>query len=274
MSGRENRFTRKQSLKTNFETYSNTLKELCYQKTRFITDIEFATKGCGDREIFLRHDVDYTLERLLTLARLEKKCGVISTYYFLVSDIPGYDINDTQFSECINGLRKEGHGVGVHVSLTNGVKIADISSEINLFTIASGVRPSSFTLHNPTLLDMNSLPEIVDGVINVSHPKRFENCPYSSDSNGIPKGFMLNVKDSKSRESGVRGCLLTHPIWWVHARYISPREKIIWALLMKLRRELECYDMLLAANGRINSKHGLASRILRFLFVFADKYYA
>ena len=274
MSEREHQFTKKQTLKTNFKSYTKALKGLCSQNTRFITDVEFSTKGCGNHEVFLRHDVDFTLERLLTLAKLEKEYGVISTYYFLVSDVPGYDINDTQFSECINGLRKEGHGVGVHINLTNGVDVKHISSEIDLFMRVSGIKPSSFTIHNPTLLDMKSIPEDVEGVINASHPKRFDNCPYSSDSNGIPKGFMKNIIDNESRDLAIRGCLLTHPIWWVHERDISPREKIIWSLLMKLRRDLDRYDMLLASCGRINSKRGLASKILRLLFIFIDMYFA
>ena len=261
-------------METNFETYGNILKELCSRNTRFISDVEFAAQGCGDSEVFLRHDVDFTLERILTLAQLEKSYRVSSTYYFLVTGMPGYDIGACHFRECIEGLQNNGHQVGVHISLRNGFSLAQISSEIDLFERSAGVRPSSFTVHNPTLLDMQAVPEVVDGVLNVSHPKRFEHCPYSSDSNGIPKGFILDVCDNRVPRSDIRGCLLTHPIWWVHARNIRPREKVIWALLMKLRRELDSYDMLLTTNGRINSKKGLAARALRCLFKLVDIYYA
>jgi hypothetical protein len=274
LSRQEHPYTRSKSLKTNFKTYRNLLEELCSRKTRFITDIEFAARGCSKCEIFLRHDVDFTLEGVLALAQLEASFGVTSTYYFLVSDIPGYNIFDSQFRECVACLQEKGHGVGVHVNLRNGIDIAHISSEIGLFMQSSGLRPSSFTVHNPTLLDMRSVPEAVEGILNVSHPHRFKGCPYSSDSNGIPKGFILDITGGIIRKSDISGCLLTHPIWWVHSRNISPREKVIWALLMKLRRDLSGYDMLLRDNGRINSKRGVAACALSCLFRFIDMYYS
>ena len=265
LSSRGRQYMRDSGIRTNLQSYAELLGMLNATGVAYLSDVEFCESSVTNKGIFLRHDVDFTLERVLVLARLENTHNVVSTYYFLVSGVPGYDIHDGQFQVCVKGIESEGHNVGVHINLGTDWSIEDIKRDIRLFKHSAGVVPKSFTIHNPTLVDMRAIPMMVDGVYNASHPKLFEGCPYSSDSNGIPKGFMRCLLESQSVDIGDRACLVTHPIWWVHKRDLTPRERIIWSLLINLKRQVDDYDRLLEVNGRVNKKGGLLGTCLKLV---------
>jgi len=65
------------------------------------------------RVVILRHDVDYSLEKALELARFEKSIGIQSTYFLLLSsDL--YNIASKKSLNYINEIIGLGHEIGLH----------------------------------------------------------------------------------------------------------------------------------------------------------------
>ncbi len=53
-----------------------------------------------DRLVILRHDVDLSVEKALSFAKLEHDLGVVSTYFILLSSF-WYNIADEHTRKCI-----------------------------------------------------------------------------------------------------------------------------------------------------------------------------
>ena len=67
----------------------------------------------GSGRVFVRHDVDLSLERAVALARLERDWGVVSTYHVMLSS-PFYDVHAPASRVALAELQSLGHEVGLH----------------------------------------------------------------------------------------------------------------------------------------------------------------
>lgn len=66
----------------------------------------------GPREVILRHDVDLSPERALSMARREADLGVSATYFFLVT-APVYDLLEPRQFEAMRTIEALGHEIGL-----------------------------------------------------------------------------------------------------------------------------------------------------------------
>ena len=102
--------------------------------------------GCGDwddcgKVIILRHDVDYSLERVLPIAELEAKHGVQSTYFVLLRG-QFYNVLSDRELVIIAKLVAMGHHIGLCFDETlycNSDWIAHILEEAKILKEATGV---------------------------------------------------------------------------------------------------------------------------------------
>ncbi|MHA1169120.1 MAG: hypothetical protein ACTSRU_14940 [Candidatus Hodarchaeales archaeon] len=69
--------------------------------------------------VFIRHDVDISLSRTKKMAELEKKMGVISTYFFRMH-AERYSFDEA--IPIIQNLHKEGFGIGLHYDMVTYTK--------------------------------------------------------------------------------------------------------------------------------------------------------
>ncbi len=69
----------------------------------------------GDGNIFLRHDVDWSPEKAVKMARIEADHGITATYFFLLTS-PLYNVHFSDNRDVIAEIEDLGHDVGLHFS--------------------------------------------------------------------------------------------------------------------------------------------------------------
>jgi len=116
-------------------------------------------------DVFLRHDVDLTLEAALELAHLEAERGVQATY-FLMTESVFYNLGSALGRETLRELRELGHAVGLHAVHPRAER------DDRFDAVLAWHNPEPQYVHDP-----------VEGVVNVMQPPWFTKGRYRSDSN-------------------------------------------------------------------------------------------
>jgi len=70
--------------------------------------------GTRERVVYLRHDVDSSLSKAISLARIEAELGVQSTYFVMVNS-PIYTLFEEKSLILMQEIKALGHWVGLHV---------------------------------------------------------------------------------------------------------------------------------------------------------------
>jgi len=89
------------------QTYKMLCLELKKHEYKFITFGDYCSDAVPRKFVILRHDVDRSPERALTMAGCEKELNILSSYYFRVVR-SGYD------EEAIKRIADMGHEIGYH----------------------------------------------------------------------------------------------------------------------------------------------------------------
>jgi len=160
-----------------------------YRWTRFDREPE-----PGD--LFLRHDVDLSLEAALQLARLEREHDAAATY-FLMTESVFYNLASFEGRDAVAELRDLGHAVGLHAVYPDATRDERFDAVI--------------AWHNP---DPEYVFEPVDGAVNVMQPPWFTQGKYRSDSNAH---WREGCPHEELRAGAFEWLqLLTHPEIWVY----------------------------------------------------------
>jgi len=116
-------------------------------------------------DLFLRHDIDLSLDAAVTMAVLEAEMG-IQTTYLLMTESVFYNLASKEGAAAIDRLRELGHRVGLHAVYPS---------------VALDDRFEPFvSWHNPSPEFMS---EEIPGAINVYGERYFSPQTYRSDSN-------------------------------------------------------------------------------------------
>jgi len=147
-------------------------------------------------DLFLRHDVDLSLEAALEMARLEHDLGVRATY-FLMTESTFYNLRSHVGLYAQRQLRQWGHAVGLHAVYPR----AGLDDRFD----------PTLSWHNP---DPGYMTAPVAGSTNVMGDVFFAPALYRSDSN-------QRWRHGCPHEELARGAfpwlqLLTHPEIWVY----------------------------------------------------------
>jgi len=147
-------------------------------------------------DLFLRHDVDLSLDAALALARLEAELGVRATYFLMTRSV-FYNLASEAGERALGELRALGHAVGHHAVYPH----VDLDGRFDRVV----------AWHNP---DPAFMSAPIDGAVNVMEPPWFDPQRYRSDSN-------QRWRHGSPREALARGefdwlQLLTHPEIWVY----------------------------------------------------------
>jgi hypothetical protein len=147
-------------------------------------------------DLFLRHDVDLSLEAALALAHLEAERGARATY-FLMTESVFYNLDSPLGRETLRELRDLGHDVGLHA----------VHPRATLDDRFDAV----LAWHNP---DPEYVNEPVDGVVNVMQAPWFTKGRYRSDSN---QRWREGCPHDELRAGTFEWLqLLVHPEIWVY----------------------------------------------------------
>jgi len=116
-------------------------------------------------DLFLRHDIDLSLDAALTMAELEAELDAQATYLLMTESV-FYTLASSEGAAAIERLRELGHAVGLHAVYPN----VDLDERLDAVV----------SWHNPKPEYMSAK---VPGAINVYAEPYFSPQTYRSDSN-------------------------------------------------------------------------------------------
>jgi len=147
-------------------------------------------------DLFLRHDVDLSLEAALEMARLEHELGVRATY-FLMTESGFYNLDSHVGKYAQRQLRQWGHAVGLHAVYPR----AELDRRFD----------KVIAWHNP---DPEYMSQPIGGAVNVMEEPYFTPGHYRSDSN---RQWREGCPDDELRDGRFEWLqLLVHPEIWVY----------------------------------------------------------
>jgi hypothetical protein len=147
-------------------------------------------------DLFLRHDVDLSLDAALTMAELEAAHDVRTTYLLMTESI-FYNLASSEGVAAIARLRELGHSVGLHAVHPN----FDLDDRFDAVV----------SWHNPKAEYMS---ETISGAINVYGEPYFAPPTYRSDSN---QHWRSGCPHEELRGGGFPWLqILVHPEIWVY----------------------------------------------------------
>jgi len=219
----------------------------------------------GERFVLWRHDVDYSLNRSLELARIEHQEGVSATY-FVNPHSEFYNLAESGQYQIIKQILSLGHDLGMHFDAAfHGVMS---EAELNCLVARDarnleelfGAKLVAFSFHNPIAAHLTCEAEQYGGLINC-YSRRFKSeVAYCSDSNGYWRFRRLY----DVLEAVTDPCLqvLTHPGWW-QDKPMPPRQRVFRGAYGRAAATMRLYDSGLQEHGRLN--HAGAADSLRFI---------
>jgi hypothetical protein len=147
-------------------------------------------------DLFLRHDVDLSLEAAVEMARIEHEAGARATY-FLMRESAFYNLDSHVGVAARQQLRQWGHHVGLHA--------------VHPRTDFDGRFDPVLAWHNP---DPEYVHEPVAGAVNVMEAPWFTKGNYRSDSN---QHWREGCPHDELRAGAFEWLqLLVHPEIWVY----------------------------------------------------------
>ncbi len=219
---------------------------------RFLRFAESSTEG----EVALwRHDIDFSPQRALALARVEASSGVRVTYFVQVSS-RYYSIFEPEIATVLRQIVTLGHDIGLHfdaeVCAHQAAPDFDrrIAFEARVLEEVAETSVAAFSLHNPTTLVGASLNEpFRAGLVNGSCSDLRALFSYCSDSNGLWR--FRTLAEMIADPSVGRLYALTHPEWW-QAEPMPPRQRLQRCIEGRSAFCERYYDGLLEDNQRPN----------------------
>ena len=146
--------------------------------------------------VYLRHDVDLSLEAALTLARLERELGASATYLLMTESV-FYNLDSALGRDTLRELRDLGHAVGLHAVHPRAARDDRFDAVV--------------AWHNP---DPDYVHEPVSGMVNVMQAPWFTKGRYRSDSN---QHWREGCPHDELRTGAFEWLqLLVHPEIWVY----------------------------------------------------------
>jgi hypothetical protein len=158
----------------------------------------FATFGeePAEGDLFLRHDVDLSLDGALRMAELEREEGATATY-FLMTESVFYNLASGEGAAAIERLRALGHRVGLHAVYPRATLDERFDAVV--------------AWHNP---DPGYMCAPIEDAINVMEERYFDPATYRSDSN---QHWRSGCPCDELRAGSFRWLqLLTHPEIWAY----------------------------------------------------------
>ena len=194
------------------------------------------------RFCLLRHDIDFSINRALVIAKLEADNDIKSTFY-INPHSEFYNLFEKQQADKIRNILALGHNLGLHfdASFYGGI---DLKFESHLVHERSQLenlfdcQVNSFSFHNTTEAILAFDDDKYAGMVNC-YSQKLRALPYCSDSTGIWRYDNLIKFIEKNSHQNLH--ILTHPGWWLGSDML-PRAKVHRACIGRAKSQLEIYD--------------------------------
>ena len=183
-----------------------------------IKDCGYAVVGYGEgdtlqKRCILRHDIDYSMEKSLRLAELERECGAKSTYFVLLrTDF--YNPFSARYEKMLRQIAGMGHTIGLHFDETAYPAGVDVPSairrEADVLEQATGEKITVVSMHRPSKATLTANYRI-EGMINSYSNEYFKSWKYISDSR---RRWRENAEEVISCGEYPNLHILTHAFWY------------------------------------------------------------
>lgn len=191
----------------------------------------------GEKILLLRHDIDQSPEKSLTLAEIEKKHGVKSTYFIWLTS-PFYNIFENHYSKILYEIMSLGHQIGLHFdersyNIKNGRELNyHVNMEVELIERYFQSKIYAVSMHKPSRWIIENDIKL-DNYINTYSKKYLKDFKYISDSRMEWREQCI----CKTIESRIYNKLhvLIHPLSWSY-KEISLDKKVIQFMAYKARK--------------------------------------
>ncbi|HLN89456.1 MAG TPA: hypothetical protein VK253_05260 [Candidatus Binatia bacterium] len=196
-------------------TLNNYIKLLRYLKETFHV-VRFCEAPRYDSYLILRHDIDYSPEVALSMARLEQGMGIKATYFALLYST-SYDATDGRIQNTLKEISRLGHEIGLHYlplqyqSYKRPVNDT-LQLEVEMLEKISGQKIHTISRHG--IWDRDPFFS-VRGLINANHPYwRSDLFVHESCRAWYPVEGLVKLLKFPPR----RAQLLIHPDNWTFER--------------------------------------------------------
>lgn len=172
----------------------------------------------GTPFVLMRHDVDMDLEKALNLAEIENKCGISSTYFFLLRT-DHYNVFSQSGTETVNKIIFLGHKLGLHFDCAayktnaNVTELAEYCrAEVKILEYWFNTKIEIVSYHRPNALVLSGDPQLSAPLPHSYMPLYNHEIQYFSDSRGEWKRGAPWQSEIIEQKKPLH--ILVHPIWW------------------------------------------------------------
>lgn len=169
----------------------------------------------SNRCVLLRHDIDFSPKAALSLAEIEHKHNVQSTYFILLST-GFYNPFHRKDYDIIQKIRDLGHKIGLHFdearyTISNREQLTRyVEKEVHIMSQGLDMKINVASMHRPSKWVLEKNVQF-DAVINSYGTEFFNDFKYLSDSRMNWREDVFRVVQSNTYD---RLHILTHPIWY------------------------------------------------------------
>lgn len=244
----------------NFQQYRNLLSETKKFYSFEIIQIGAESKASflnqiGKKVCFLRHDIDFSPQNALTIAKLEHELNVSATYTVLLSG-NNYNAFEPEIRKQLKAIHKLNHQIGLHFD-PSAYDVEDKEGLEYYLTKEKSILESlldrpidMFSFHNTNKFSLGMNKSTYAGMENAYSSFYQNEVEYVSDSNGYWRHRdwqqLLNANNQKIQ-------ILTHPIWWMPNNNLPPFETILYFYFNRFSHLVEQYvEMFEGQSDRIN----------------------
>jgi hypothetical protein len=198
-----------------YDSYRTLLNFLKRSHSNICFD-DFLIKKDIKQYFILRHDVDFSLESALKMAKVEAKIGVRATYFILFSS-RFYNLLSEEFCLYPRKFVELGHEVGLHYDLQiyekYGIEeLNDIlENEVKMLSKLCGREVKSIARHMPSIGGEDPFTNATE-FINAYDNQYYKDITYISDSCGAWRDETVSI--FRKGEIPAKIQLLIHPIYW------------------------------------------------------------
>jgi hypothetical protein len=186
------------------------------------TNLCFSDFGKSDTPasfFILRHDVDFSLDAAVSMARIEAEMGLRATYFLLLT-ADTYNLLSENNCAVPRQLMELGHEVGLHYDVRAMAAMAErcasdlrtqLLYEVEILSRMTGCPIQSIAMHNPSVYGDD--PFAGDNLyVNAYDPRFTKVATYFSDSCGAWRNDAHRAFGNSDIPDRLQ--LLIHPIFW------------------------------------------------------------
>lgn len=191
---------------------------------------------CSDPAMILRHDVDFSIDLALEMARIEHHLGIRSTFFFMTT-CDYYNVFSAHGRSALIEINSLGHEVGLHWDSNflpeNKDDQADFfKAQLRMLSSVTGQEVLSASQHIPTDTPIFDISPFVK--INAYSKSVNDRYGYVSDSSMSWRQY--TPLDFLAKKVSFQ--FLAHPIWWM-ADGSTQAEKINFFMTTLCNQKIE-----------------------------------